>query len=111
MSNLRQIGEDLGSESGSIISESVVIFCIMTPRVPLAIVSEVQEVFHTESTLGNSVYRLTLDLAMGREIPVTHTQEFLSHINEALLQVLRALGFFQRQLRHFECQDRFPRWC
>lgn len=93
------------------VNQEVVTFCVTIPRVPLATVSEVQEGFHTESTLGNSVYRLTLDLAVGREIPVTHTQVFLSHINEALLQVLRAPGFFRLQLRHFECQDRFPRWC
>ena len=77
------------------VNQEVVIFCVMTPCVPLAIVSEVQEGFHTESTLGNSVYQLTLDLAVGSEITVTHTHVFLSHINEALLQVLRDPGFFR----------------
>ena len=89
MSNLTQLGKIWE------VNQEVVIFCVMTPRVPLAIVSEVQEVFHTESTLGNSVYQLTLDLAVGHGIPVTHTHVFLSHINEAVLQVLRDPGFFQ----------------
>lgn len=34
-------------------NQEVVIFCVMIPCVPLAIVSEIQEVFHTESTLGS----------------------------------------------------------
>ena len=76
------------------VNQEVVIFCVMIPCVPLAIVSEVQKVFHTESTLGNSVYQLTLDLVVGHKIPVTHTHIFLSHINGALLQVLRDPAFF-----------------
>lgn len=52
--------------------------CVTIPRVSLATVSEVQEGFHTEST-GQLVYRLTLDLAVGREIPVTHTGIPLTH--------------------------------